>query len=496
MDHGRGTARALVAGIALYCALVAAVLGLLLWGGLTVPARDAVLGSARGQVALLGVVAAVALVGFIALVSALVGRYARTAARLTAETRLLLHANPDLHLDRSGPPELAELAEAIEQLAERRRVAEREVDAEVGAARAGLEQERNRLATLMAELAVAVVVCTLDGRILLYNTAARSLVDDDDAVGLGRSVFDLIDRDLITRAVDRFAAGSTEALVVTTQRDRQTLRVHLGAVRGSADEVDGFVLLFEDLTGPAPARSPRTPRHSTPLNAASRPEFYDFQLFDWAHGPSAHLGRSLGEVSYTVFDTETTGLDPVRGDEIISVGAVRMVNGRLLRRETFERLVDPRRSVPASSTAIHGLTADMLAGQPTIDAVLPAFARYAQDTVLVGHNVGFDLQFLRLKEARTGVRLRQPVLDTLLLDAALHPDHDDHSLEAIAARLGVEVVDRHTALGDALVTGEVFVRLLTVLRARGVATVGEAAELSRATLQARVGRSQYGTPDG
>jgi DNA polymerase-3 subunit epsilon len=111
--------------------------------------------------------------------------------------------------------------------------------------------------------------------------------------------------------------------------------------------------------------------------------------------------------------------------------------------------------------------------------------------VLVGHNVGFDMQFLRLKEARTGVRFTQPVLDTLLLDAAIHPDHDDHSLEAIAERLGVEVLGRHTALGDALVTGEVFLGLMTLLQQRGVSTLGEALAAARATLHARLDRSLY-----
>ena len=86
------------------------------------------------------------------------------------------------------------------------------------------------------------------------------------------------------------------------------------------------------------------------------------------------------------------------------MGAVRVMNRRLLRNESFERLVDPQRRVPAGSTAVHGITSAMLVGQPTIDVVLPAFARYAADTVLVGHNVGFDMQFLRLSEPRTGVR--------------------------------------------------------------------------------------------
>ena len=101
------------------------------------------------------------------------------------------------------------------------------------------------------------------------------------------------------------------------------------------------------------------------------------------------------------------------------------------------------------------------------------------------------MRLLREKEDRTGVRFAQPVLDTLLLDAALHPDHEQHSLEAIAGRLGVQVVGRHTALGDALVTAEVFIRLLTLLEQRGIGTLGEALAASRATLHARLDRSAY-----
>jgi DNA polymerase-3 subunit epsilon len=174
------------------------------------------------------------------------------------------------------------------------------------------------------------------------------------------------------------------------------------------------------------------------------------------------------------------------------VGAVRVVNGRLLRQERFERLVDPKRSVPRSSTAIHGITAEMVAGQPTIGEVLPEFARFAQGSVLVGHNVGFDMQFLRLKGEQTGISFTQPVLDTLLLDAVVHPEHETHSLEAIAARLGVDILGRHTALGDALVTGEVFLRLLALLENLGMTTLGSAVGASRATLYARLDRSMYG----
>lgn len=230
---------------------------------------------------------------------------------------------------------------------------------------------------------------------------------------------------------------------------------------------------------------------SPPVPVASRPEFYDFDLFDRHDESLEWLDRPLSELTFTVFDTETTGLQPTRGDEIISVGAVRAVNGRLLRQETFERLVDPQRRVPPTATAVHGLTREMLDGKPTIDTVLPEFARYAADTVLVGHNVSFDLQFLRLKESRTGVRFTQPVLDTLLLDAVIHPDHAEHSLEAIAARLGVEVVDRHSALGDALVTGEVFLRLMTLMQQQGSKTLGDVVQASRRTLQSKLDRKLY-----
>jgi DNA polymerase-3 subunit epsilon len=130
----------------------------------------------------------------------------------------------------------------------------------------------------------------------------------------------------------------------------------------------------------------------------------------------------------------------------------------------------------------------MLAGQPSIGEVLPLFQRFAEDTVLVAHNAAFDMRFLQLKEEQTGIRFIQPVLDTLLLSALVHPGHaaDDHRLEQIAARLGVHVVGRHTALGDAMVTGEVFLKLIPLLAERGIHTLKQAREASRKTLYAKL----------
>ncbi len=222
------------------------------------------------------------------------------------------------------------------------------------------------------------------------------------------------------------------------------------------------------------------------VHGDSRPEYYDFDLFQASESTHALDDRPLADLAYTVFDTETTGLNPSEGDQIIQIGATRIVGGRLLRQECFEQLVDPQRDIPAAGIAIHGIRPEMVTGQPTIDTVLPAFHTFAMDTVLVAHNAAFDMRFLQLKEAQTGIRFEQPVLDTLLLSAAVHPNQESHSLEAIAERLGVDVLGRHTALGDAMVTAEVFLKLLPLLQAAGIRTLGQAREAAQKTFYARV----------
>ena len=223
-----------------------------------------------------------------------------------------------------------------------------------------------------------------------------------------------------------------------------------------------------------------------PARVDSRPEYYDFDLFERVETTGALAECQLTELSYTVFDTETTGLEPSAGDEIISIGAVRIVNGRLLKNEAFEQLVNPGRPIARDALRIHGIDGRALAGEPPIAQVLPGFHRFCEDTVLVAHNAAFDMRFLELKEAATGVRFGQPVLDTLLLSAVVHPSFENHHLDTIAERLGVRVIGRHTALGDALVTGEVFLRLLPLLTARGIVTLGQALEASRESYHARL----------
>ena len=235
-----------------------------------------------------------------------------------------------------------------------------------------------------------------------------------------------------------------------------------------------------------PADDPAEPPAAARAAHDGRPEYYDFDLFQITEHSRTLDERPLGELTYTVFDTETTGLDPAGGDQILQIGATRLVNGKLRRQECFEQLVDPQRSIPAAGIAIHGIVPAMVRGMPTLGQVLPGFHAFAQDSVLVAHNAAFDMRFLQRQEAATGLRFDQPVLDTLLLSAVLHPNQPSHQLEAIAGRLGVEVAGRHSALGDALITAEVFQKLIPLLAAHGIHTLGQARAASQSSFYARV----------
>ncbi|WP_374247157.1 exonuclease domain-containing protein [Zoogloea sp.] len=642
-------------------------------------------------------------------------------ALLADEVGLIVGTDPSRRVKAGSSPELQRIAEAVNNLADQRRSLQEDVETRIREARLSVEEERNRLAALMSELNQSVVVCNLDGRILLYNNRARlqfkALSDAPTAagggeiIGLGRSIYVVFDRNLIVHALEsiqeRIRRQSAQPMTnfVTTTRAGQLLRVQMAPVLATGGEPDaepsvtGFVLMLDNITRNFEAETKRdqmlhtltegsrsslanlraaaemldypdldaelkgrflkvvrdeveglssrldetanafadslktrwpldemhgadlvaaaqrrvekklglptkletidpdvwvkvdsfsllqaigylvsrlsdefevrevrfrlssagrlahldliwsgqamstetvmawelepmtfagesspltvrdvvarhdgeiwlqrektqhraffrlllpsaTPQNeveaATYLKGDSRPEYYDFDLFKQSEASHALDDRLLSELAFTVFDTETTGLNPSEGDEIIQIGATRIVNGKLLKSESFDQLVDPLRELPEASTKIHGITPEMLAGQPPMSKVLPAFHAFAEDTVLVAHNAAFDMRFLQLKEASTGIRFEQPVLDTLLLSAVLHPSQESHRLEAISERMGVSVMGRHTAIGDAIVTGEVFLRMIPLLAEMGIRTLGEARAASEKTYYARV----------
>lgn len=223
---------------------------------------------------------------------------------------------------------------------------------------------------------------------------------------------------------------------------------------------------------------PAVDRVGAPLTRLPpRPEFHDFGIADLPP-PDAELAACpLAQLEVVAFDTETTGLALRQDDRVISIGACRIVNGRLLADDTFDLRVDPGRSIPPASTAIHGLTNADVVGAPPLSQALPRFRDYLGDAVILAHNAAFDL--LALQPPGAGVMLNMPVLDTLLLSRALDPAIDGHDLDSLAGRYALSFAEgtRHTALGDARVTAELWLAMRTRLEARGILTLADALAL-------------------
>ncbi len=203
----------------------------------------------------------------------------------------------------------------------------------------------------------------------------------------------------------------------------------------------------------------------------------------WIATAHAALARPLSEASFVVVDLETAGGQPAGGTGIIEIGAVRVDGGRIGAR--FAQLVNPGRRLPPFITQLTGISDDMLADQPPIEQVMGRFLAFAGDAVLVAHNARFDLSFLNAAlQALDGRTLHQPHLCTLRLARRLLPTLRRRGLDSVAGHFGIPLIDRHRALGDALMTAEILVHFLELLAARGV------------TRLAHVLDFQYGASDG
>ena len=201
---------------------------------------------------------------------------------------------------------------------------------------------------------------------------------------------------------------------------------------------------------------------------------YDFDLLLKTRGDKI-AEMPLEDLTYVVFDSETTGLLPAEGDELVQLAAVRIVNGRRVEGEVFDTLVDPGRTIPPRSTAVHGISDAMVVGAPDAATAVRDFHRFAKGAVLVAHNAPFDMAFLRRREAELGVAFDNPIMDTVLLSAVVFGQDDTHSLDALTRRLGIAIPDaaRHTALGDTEATADALLKLLPMLMARGIVSFGD-----------------------
>ena len=310
-----------------------------------------------------------------------------------------------------------------------------------------------RLEAVLGAVREPIVVITEQGQVSLVNAPARALLGAE-RVRVGTSVFAALSRRSVVAAMERAGAANGPVPV-------DLVSVESEAFAASATRLGEHGGLVLAITASAL-------EHHGELE-------HDLTLHDRPPAPAPLRGDSpLAELPVVVLDSETTGLEVI-SDRVISIGAVRLHGSRIYRSVTFDRLVHPGRPVPPRATAVHGITDAMLADRPGFAAVYAELAPLLAGCVLVGHNVAFDLAMLRHECELAGLAWHDPPsLDTLLLTAALDPALPGFELDAIAARMGVDVHGRHTALGDALVTAEVYVRLLPRLADLNVTTLGAA----------------------
>ena len=192
-------------------------------------------------------------------------------------------------------------------------------------------------------------------------------------------------------------------------------------------------------------------------------------------------GAPLLALDAVVIDTETTGLDP-RKARVIELAAVRLCAGKLVEADAFRQLIRPGgESIPAGSTAIHGIDDAAVAAAPPFADAWPRFREFLGPGILIGHTIGFDLAVWKRECDLAGLPWSRPrTLDTRLLAEIAAPKLAGYTLEKLAAWLGIEVTDRHTALGDAVITARLFLALVPKLRDRGIRTVAEAERACRA----------------
>lgn len=175
------------------------------------------------------------------------------------------------------------------------------------------------------------------------------------------------------------------------------------------------------------------------------------------------LDTPLNELSYVVFDLETTGTQPEYGDKIIEIGAVQINPGFRIVNSKFHTLVNPFVEIPKSSTEIHGITNEKVNSAPDVCTAIYDFIDFAKGSVLVAHDAGKDFSFL--KSEMRDYRISNPfkfLLDTLRLSRIVNPASKAHSLDYITDSYNIRIngpYKRHRALYDAEVTA-VFFRIL------------------------------------
>lgn len=209
------------------------------------------------------------------------------------------------------------------------------------------------------------------------------------------------------------------------------------------------------------------------------PDKNDF--FKVIYGVEAYIVDDLKEIvtngkgqdlkgSYVVFDIETTGFSPIR-NKIIEIGAVKVVDGQIADR--FSTFINPEVPIPFEIEKLTGINDEMVVDAPLVETVLPQFLAFCEGTVLVAHNAGFDISFIRENAERQKLPFDFTYVDTVGIARVLLPGQAKHTLDAVAKTLGVSLENHHRAVDDAEATAEIFIKMSDMLMEDGRDTLAK-----------------------
>jgi DNA polymerase-3 subunit epsilon len=201
------------------------------------------------------------------------------------------------------------------------------------------------------------------------------------------------------------------------------------------------------------------------------------------------LKQGVKQLRYVVLDLETTGMS-LTCDQVVSMAAYRVVEGRILLGDIFSSLVNPDQAIPPSAVKIHGIMPSMVTRAPLFEEVFDQFLRYLGTDILIGYHANFDLNFLNIcMQQKYGFHLQNLVLDVMYMcRKILFPRHlrsyairfkGDQDLDTVARHFSIQIPERHTALGDALATAMIFQRILVELEETGSGRLQNLLSISR-----------------
>ena len=182
---------------------------------------------------------------------------------------------------------------------------------------------------------------------------------------------------------------------------------------------------------------------------------------------------TLEQSNFVVLDTETTGLYSNKGDKIVSIAALKINNFEVDKQNYLNRLINPGIEIPLSSTQIHGINNEDIKQEPRLVDINKEIFLFLKKSILVGHNIDFDIGFIKNDAKGTDLARRMSVIqpiDTIFLTAGLFPDLKNYQLDNLCSYFDIKTDDqiRHSALGDCEITSRLFLLLLKEAKKRGI----------------------------